>query len=448
MTVAVDELIEAKWVIPIEPYGLALEDHAIAIASGRIVALCPIDEARAKFDAAKRTVRPTHAVLPGLINLHTHAAMALMRGFADDLALEPWLKTRVWPVEQALLSYEFVLAGTRLACAEMLKGGVTCFNDMYFFPDAAARSALETGIRASLGIVVIDFPTAWGANADQYLQKGLQVRDRLAGEERISFCLAPHAPYTVGDAALREIAVLSAQLNIPIHIHLHETAGEVERSVAETGMRPVDRIAELGLVGPQLIAVHGVHFNARDIETLARGGATLAHCPASNLKLASGIAPIAQCLDAGLAVGLGTDGAASNNRLDVMAEMRLAALLAKGASGRADVYGAHAVLRSATLAGATALGQDARIGSIIPGKDADLVTFDLGGPDTQPCFDPASQLVYSAGREQVCDVWITGQAVVQMRQLVLQSARDAEAEGAASMLLWQNRVESQISPSR
>jgi 5-methylthioadenosine/S-adenosylhomocysteine deaminase len=437
----IDELIVPRWIIPIEPEGAILENHALAIQGHRIEAILPLAEAHARFAPRRVTELPTHVVTPGLVNLHTHAAMTLLRGIGDDLPLQTWLTTRIWPIEAAFLAHDFVLDGTRLACQEMLLGGITCFNDMYFFPDAAAEAALEFGMRASLGMTVIDFPTAWASDAEDYLARGLAVRDALRDEPLLSFCLAPHAPYTVADATLQRIATLSEQLEVPVHIHLHETAGEISEERGRTGQRPIDRLERLGLVGPGLIGVHCVHLEPTEIELFARRGVSIAHCPSSNLKLGSGIAPIAQCLDAGVRVGLGTDGAASNNRLDLLSEMRLAALLAKGSSQRADTFAAHEVLRAATLNGATALGLEDRIGSLKAGKDADLSAFDLGSIECQPCFNPASHLVFVAERHHVSDVWIRGKCVVQKRQLCSDPVRQGGGESASVLSLWQNRIE-------
>lgn len=437
----IDELIVPRWLIPIEPAGTVLENHAIAVHDGRIKAILPVHEARLAFEPGQETVLDTHVVTPGLVNLHTHAAMSLLRGLGDDLPLKAWLETRIWPVEQALMSYQFVLDGTRLACREMLLGGITCFNDMYFFPDAAAQAVSEMGMRASLGITIIDFPSAWASDADDYLSKGLATRDAWRDEPLLSFCLAPHAPYTVSDTSLARLVTLSEHLEIPVHIHLHETETEIAEELLRSGRRPIARIEALGLVGPQLIAVHCVHLDADEIELFARHGVTIAHCPTSNLKLGSGIAPIARCLKAGVRVGLGTDGAASNNRLDMLAELRLAALLAKGSSGRADVFTAHEVLRAATLNGAIGLGLDERIGSLEIDKEADIVAFDLGSFECQPCFDPASHLVFVADRTHVSDVWIRGKTVVRKRQFVGPAASQGGAEGASAVSLWQNRME-------
>ena len=437
---AVDELIEARWVVPVEPHGAVLEHHAIAIRDGRIAALVPTAEARMRYAPAKRTILAHHAVVPGLINAHTHAAMTLMRGIADDRCLMDWLQGSIWPIEKAELSYKFVLDGTRLACLEMLRGGTTCFADMYFFLDAAAQAASEVGIRANLGITVIDFPTAWASDLEDYLQKGLALRDQLKDEPLLSFCFAPHAPYTISDSGFERIALLSEQVGLPLQVHLHETVGEIDLGMAQHGCRPIARLERLGLVGPQLTAVHAVHLDSREIALFARNGVSIAHCPTSNLKLASGIAPIAACLEAGVRVAIGTDGAASNNRLDMPGEMRLAALLAKGSSGRAEAFPVHAVLRAATLSAAEALCLDQRIGSIVAGKEADLVAFDYSFLEAQPCFDPVSHLIFVMCRENVSDVWVRGEAVVEKRRFVNDTARNIEAFGATTLALWQNRI--------
>ena len=408
----IDLLIRPQWIIPIEPASLTLTGHALAVNNGCIVALLPDAEALQRFRPRQTIDLPGQVLLPGLVNLHTHAAMSLLRGFADDLPLMRWLTERIWPAEARHAGPDFVRAGTLLACAEMLRGGITTFNDMYFFPDAAAEAARQIGMRAALGIIVIEFPSAYAADADDYLAKGLAIRDALGGDPLLSFCLAPHAPYTVADKTFKRIATLAAQLEIPVHVHLHETRHEIEESLKQHGMRPVARLQRLGLLGPQLIAVHGVHLEAGEIDLLAHEGCNLAHCPTSNLKLASGIPPMSEVQSRGLNFGLGTDGAASNNRLDLFHEMRHAALLAKGASENAEVLDAHATLEAATLAGARALGLDGRIGSLLPGKAADLCAVRLDEWLIQPCFDPASHLVYVAGREQVSHTWVAGKLVM------------------------------------
>ena len=433
-------LIMPEWIAPVAPFEGVLTGHAVVIRDRLIEAILPRDEALRTYPEATRIERPGHLLTPGFVNLHTHAAMALMRGCGDDLPLKPWLESRIWPAEARVAGHDFVADGTLLAGYEMLMGGVTTFNDMYFFPDAAASSAGLLGMRAAIGLIVIGFPSAWASTPDDYLSKGLAVRDRLKGDSLLSFCLAPHAPYTVDDDALRQVGVLADELDLPIHIHVHETTEEISTGLHQHGMRPLARLDRLGLVTPHLIAVHAVHLDALDIALLANRGASVAHCPHSNLKLASGIAPVASLLEAGVRVGIGTDGSASNNRLDLLSEARTAALLAKGTTGRADCWPAAQVLRSMTLEGARALGLDARIGSIEAGKEADLASFDLGAIELQPVYDPISHLVYAAGREHLSDVWIQGRAVVNKRQLTSSETRNAVLAVVARASMWQNRV--------
>ncbi|TRZ94374.1 MAG: TRZ/ATZ family hydrolase [Rhodocyclaceae bacterium] len=408
----IDLLIRPQWIIPIEPAGVTLSAHSLAVNDGCIVALVPDEEALRRFRPRQTLDLPGQVVLPGLINLHTHAAMSLLRGYADDLPLMRWLSERIWPAESRHAGPDFVRAGTLLACAEMVRGGITTFNDMYFFPDAAAEAARRIGVRAVLGIIAIEFPTGYAADADDYLAKGLAVRDAVSGDPLVSFCLAPHAPYTVADKTFKNIATLAAQLEIPVHVHLHETLHEIEESLKLHGVRPLERLRRLGLLGPQLIAVHAVHLDAGEIDLLASEGCHLAHCPTSNLKLGSGIPPMPAIQARGINFGLGTDGAASNNRLDLFQEMRHAALLAKGTSQDAEALGAHTTLHAATLGGARALGLDGRIGSLRPGKAADLCAVRLDEWLVQPCFDPASHLVYVVGREQVTHTWVEGKLVM------------------------------------
>lgn len=438
MTEAIDLLLTPRWLIPIEPAGITLSDHAVAIDAGRIVAVIPAEEARQRFAPRRHVALPDHVLLPGLVNAHTHAAMTLLRGYADDMALMDWLNQRIWPAEVRHVSPQFVRDGTLLACYEMLRGGVTCFNDMYFYPDAAAQAALAAGMRAVLGIIVIEFPTDYASDADAYISKGLATRDTLREQPLISFCMAPHAPYTVSDKSFERIVTLSEQLNLPIHLHVHETRAEIDESLAKFGVRPLERLQRLGLLGPNLIAVHAVHLDVQEIEQLAEHGCTLAHCPTSNMKLASGIAPVAEAQRRGVRIALGSDGAASNNRLDVLGEMRQAALLAKVASGDATVLGAHETLRLATLNGAAALALDDRIGSIETGKEADLCAVDLAGLEIAPCYDPASHLVYAAGRDNVSHVWVAGQPRIEGGVMLQISNKDL----ACATNLWRNKLAS------
>ncbi len=432
----VDTLIEARWVIPVEPARAVLERHAVPIRDGRVLAVLPQDEAAARYLPDERVTLSEHVLLPGLVNLHTHAAMTLLRGLADDLPLMEWLQQHIWPAEQRFVTPEFVRDGTLLACAEMLRGGVTCFNDMYFFPEAAAEAVLQSGMRAALGMILVDFPTPYAADADAYLTKGLAMRDAYRDQALLSFCMAPHAPYTVSDRSLGKLLTYAEQLQVPVHVHLHETHDEVASSAAEHGCRPLARFERLGLLGPGLIAVHMVHLTAEEIALVAARNCSVAHCPSSNLKLASGFPPVAELLAHGVNVGLGTDGSASNNRLDVFQEMRTAALLAKAVSGRADAVPAWQALEMATLSGARALGLEARIGSLAPGKSADLVAVNLAGAALSPCYDPVSHLVYAAGRDDVSDVWVAGRRLVRDRGLETLDVRDLAARAAR----WSRRI--------
>jgi 5-methylthioadenosine/S-adenosylhomocysteine deaminase len=412
-----DQIISARYVVPVQPAGTVLEHHAVVVREGRIASIQPTPDALLAFPGASRVDLPTHALIPGLINLHTHAAMTLMRGLADDLPLMQWLNEHIWPAEARHVCEEFVHDGTLLACAELIRGGVTCMNDMYFFPEQSARAAVAAGMRAALGIICLEFPTAYAADAQDYLRKGLAARDAWRHEPLLSFCMAPHAPYTVSDRSFEQIATYAGELELPIHMHVHETADEIGQSLSQHGVRPLERLRRLGLLGPGLVAVHAVHLDAGEIDALARHGAHVAHCPSSNLKLASGIAPVAAFAEAGVNVGLGTDGAASNNRLDLFEEMRLAALLAKGASGKPTAVPAADALAMATLNAARALGLEREIGSIEAGKAADLTAVNLGDLERSPCYHPLSHLVYAAGREAATDVWVRGRRLLDQGRL-------------------------------
>lgn len=431
----VDLAIHARWIVPVEPAG-ALEHHALVVDGGRIVALVPSAEAGAMW-APRRTVElPTHVLLPGLVNAHAHSAMALLRGVADDLPLKSWLEDHIWPRETRHVSPEFVRDGTLVACAEMLAGGITCCSDMYFYPDASARVYEEAGMRAALGLPVLDFPTAYAPDADGYLRAGLEARDLHKHSRRLAFSLAPHAPYTVSDESFAKIVTYARQLDLPIQTHLQETRAELDDALRLTGATPLARLDRLGATGPAFVAIHAVHPGPGDVELLARQGCHVVHCPASNMKLASGAAPVASYLDAGINVALGTDSAASNNRLDLFAEMRLASLLAKVTQGDAAALPAAAVLRMATLAGAKALGLDDRIGSLVPGKEADAIAVDFSSAALAPCYDPVSHLVHAAGREHVTDVWIEGEHLVDRGRLVRLDSAAVTARAA----LWRDRI--------
>ncbi len=432
-----DTLISAPWCITMDPPGTVLEEHAVAITDGRIEAVLPQAEARDSFEPGQRVDRPGHVLLPGLINAHTHAAMALFRGFGDDLPLEAWLKTRIWPAEQQWASAEFVRDGTALAIVEMLRSGTTCFSDQYFFPEVVARTAADMQIRAVVATPVVDFPTNWAAAANEYLEKAADlVHDPYAGHPLISTAYAPHSTYSLSDESFRTLRVMADQLDVPVQIHLHETAREVRDAIADTGMRPLERLRELGLVNRSLLAVHAVHVDTAEIELMAETGVAVAHCPRSNLKLASGIAPAAALREGGVTVAVGTDGPASNNVLDMLKELEAAALVAKVSTGDAAALTARDALAMATIDGARALGIADRTGSITPGKWADLVTVDLATPNSQPVYDPVSQIVYTARAEQVADVWTSGRLRLDRGQLL-----DVDAASIVSRANeWQQQI--------
>jgi len=436
MPQSVDTLIHARWIIPVIPEQKVYENCSLAIEQGRITALIPSTEAKARFKASQEVDLRQHALIPGLINTHNHAPMTLLRGYADDRPLKAWLEQHIWPAEQRWVGPEFVADGSRHAIAEMLRSGTTTFSDQYFFPEAVAIAARESGIRAHIAFPVLDAPTPWSRHGEDALHKGLALRDDYRAHERIEVVFAPHAPYTVGDRTMERIAICSAEAQIPVQIHLHETLQEVETALAENGERPTERLLRLGLLGPQTLCVHMVATNERDIELLSTSGAHVAHCPSSNLKLASGFCPVTEMLDAGINVSLGTDGAASNNSQDLLAEANIAALLAKAVSMRATALPAHQALAMATINGARALGIEEITGSLEIGKSADIAAVDLGGLEQQPVHDPISQLIYTGGGHNVSDVWVTGRQLLKQRRL--QTLNETEVIQRAQ--LWRDRI--------
>ncbi|MDE0128533.1 MAG: TRZ/ATZ family hydrolase [Gammaproteobacteria bacterium] len=414
---APDFLFLPRWILPVEPAGAVLEDHALAVRGERIAALLPGAEARRRWPRARRVERPNHVVIPGLVNAHTHAGMTLLRGFADDIALQAWLESHIWPAEARHLSEDYVRAGTELALVEMVRSGTTCFADMYFFPDVGAEVAVDRGVRMAVGLPMVDFPNRWAADRQASLGKNAELYGRYRGEAGISFTMAPHAPYSVDDSGLALCVELAEERDLSIHIHVHETAGEIAESLQRHNCRPLARLDRLGVVNERLMAVHATQLEEGEIAVLAERGCSVVHCPQSNLKLASGFASVETLLAAGVNVALGTDSAASNNDLDMIEEMQTAALLAKGVSGNADAVSAAEALEMATLAGARALGLDGEIGSLLPGKAADFVALDLSAANSQPVYDPASQLAYSGKSSQITDVWVRGKALMEAGRL-------------------------------
>lgn len=432
----IDTLLHARWIIPVEPDDRVLENHSLAIHQGRIVAIVPTQQAEKDYTAQHTRQLQQHVLLPGLINTHTHAAMTLFRGLADDLSLMAWLHEHIWPAETRWVNSEFVHDGTQLALAEMLRGGTTCFNDMYFFPDEVARVASQAGMRAMIGLIVIDFPTAWANDADEYLNKGLQLHDRYRNDPLIRTAFAPHAPYTVSDQPLQRIQTLAEELDIPIHMHIHETADEVDRSIEQHRSRPLQRLEQLGLLTPRLLAVHMTQLEDYEITRLADAGVHVLHCPESNLKLASGFCPVQHLHQAGVNIALGTDGAASNNDLDMFGEMRTAALLAKAVAGDACAIPAATALRMATINGARALGIDDETGSLLTGKAADVIAVQLDDIEAEPLYHPLSHLVYACNRDKVSDVWISGRHLLSDRRLTTLD----EAVIRQRTRVWQQKI--------
>ncbi|WP_411564449.1 TRZ/ATZ family hydrolase [Pseudomonas shirazensis] len=428
-----DLLLVPTWLVPVEPAGVVLEGHALGLRDGLIAWLGPRELAPAALQVREL---PDCLLCPGLINAHGHAAMSLFRGLADDLPLMTWLREHIWPAEGRWVDPGFVRDGTDLAIAEQLKGGITCFADMYFYPREACEQVEQSGIRAQVAVPLLDFPIPGAATADDALHQAIELFGELRHHPRITIALGPHAPYTVGDETLEKIRVIADQLDAPLHMHIHETASEVEQAVAEHGERPLARLARLGLLGPSLQAVHMTQISDEDLALLVESNTSVIHCPESNLKLASGFCPVERLWQAGVNVAIGTDGAASNNDLDLLGETRTAALLAKAVAGSASALDAHRALRMATLNGARALGLDAQIGSLELGKAADLVAFDLSGLAQQPVHDPVSQLIYATSRDCAQHVWVAGEQLLEERRLT----RMDEAALTAMARAWGARI--------
>ena len=434
----VNTLLKPTWIIPIVPEGVVLTKHVIAIADGKIAAIVPESEA-SQFEAKEVVELLGEIVMPGFVNLHSHAAMNLLRGVGPDLSLMDWLQKKVWPLEGRLMSPEFVYEGSRLAGEEMVQSGVTCTNDHYFFTVDAASGLRESGRKCAVSAFLIGFPSAWAKTDDEYLKKAGEVIEHFRGDPMVHVTVSPHAPYTVSDDAMKKLAALSERNNLPIHIHVQETESEVSDSLKQYGMRPIERLKKLGIVNERLISVHSVHLSDSDIDTLAKAGSSVCHCPSSNLKLASGFAPVAKIMDAGINLGIGTDGVASNDKLDMLGETRLAALLAKAVAKDPTAAPVHKMLYAANMGGAKALGWDREIGSLEAGKSADLFSCLLEEITSIPVLEPAAQLLYSAGRESITHVWINGQLVVKKQQKA-ESFRGMSRTKALDIAhTWQNK---------
>ncbi|WP_458371979.1 TRZ/ATZ family hydrolase [Pseudomonas lactis] len=430
-----DLLLLPTWLVPVEPAGVVLKEHGLGIRDGCIAFIGPRDAA---LKLAAREVRELPGMLlsPGLVNAHGHAAMTLFRGLADDLPLMTWLEKHIWPAEAKWVDEAFVRDGTNLAIAEQIKGGITCFSDMYFYPKVASDCAHNSGMRAQIALPILDFPIPGASSADEAIRQGIELFGDLKHHPRIKITFGPHAPYTVCDANLEKIRVIAEELDAVIHMHVHETAFEVQQAVEQTGERPLARLARLGLLGPRFQAVHMTQISEDDLALLVESNTSVIHCPESNLKLASGFCPVERLWQAGVNVAIGTDGAASNNDLDLLGETRTAAMLAKAVAGSATALDAHRALRMATLNGARAMGLDSQIGSLEVGKAADIVAFDLSGLAQQPIYDPVSQLIYATGRDCVKHLWVAGKPLLDDRQLT----RMDEQQLTATAIAWGQRI--------
>ncbi|MGA9703034.1 TRZ/ATZ family hydrolase [Pseudomonas sp.] len=430
-----DLLLLPTWLVPVEPAGVVLKEHALGIRDGRIAFIGP-RAAGLKLSATEVRELPGMLLSPGLINAHGHAAMSLFRGLADDLPLMTWLEKHIWPAEAKWVDEAFVRDGTDLAIAEQLKGGITCFCDMYFYPKVASDCVHNSGMRTQIAIPILDFPIPGASTADEAIRQGIELFGDLKHHPRIKITFGPHAPYTVCDANLEKIRVIAEELDAAIHMHVHETAFEVQQAVEQTGERPLARLGRLGLLGPRFQAVHMTQISEDDLALLVESNTSIIHCPESNLKLASGFCPVERLWQAGVNVAIGTDGAASNNDLDLLGETRTAAMLAKAVAGSATALDAHRALRMATLNGARAMGLESEIGSLEVGKAADVVAFDLSGLAQQPIYDPVSQLIYATGRDCVKHLWVAGKQLLDDRQLT----RMDEQQLTATAIAWGQRI--------
>ena len=411
-------LLFPRLLVPVRPRLQVLEQMAVVLEGEHISAVIPRSEAEVKYETAARIELPEHVLMPGLINMHTHSAMSLLRGYADDLNLQEWLNEHIWPVEKAYLGPGFVHDGAMLAIAEMLRGGTTFFNDLYFFPEVTAAAAVDAGMRACIGLPVIDVPTIWANNENEYIDKGLDVSASWKSEPLISTAIAPHAPYSVGDAALSRIAELSGNLDLRVHMHVLESSWEISESLQHHGKATLERLDDLGLMNERLLAVHMTQLNGTDLEALSETGVNVIHCPESNLKLGNGICPVAKLLEHNVNLALGTDGAASNNNLNLLAESRSAAMLAKGYSADPCVLDAFQTLELLTINAARALGKEQQLGSVEAGKQADLCAIRLDSLQTTPMYDVVSHLIYAASSQQVSHVWVNGRMLLQDKQFL------------------------------
>lgn len=439
MSQPIDQLIHSRWLITMDSDRRVLEHHSLAIKDGKIVGICPTAEAEAKFDANECSELEQHIVFPGLVNTHGHLAMTLLRGYADDHPLQDWLNNHIWPAEAAFVSSEFVHDGSVLAMAEMIRGGTTTFSDNYFFPEAVADAAESIGMRACLYAPILNFPTAWGSGPEETIPKSCSLIEQYQNHPLIKVGFGPHAPYTVSNEAFSEIARFEAQYQCGVMVHLQETQQEVEDSLAQYQQRPTERLHSLGLMNERTQCVHMTAINETDIQILKETGSHIAHCPESNLKLASGFCPVQTLAENGINVSLGTDGAASNNDLDMLSEMRTASLLAKAVANNASALTAMESLAMATINGAKTLDIDKHTGSLELGKSADIAAVEMSALNALPMYDPVAYLAYTNCSHQVTDVWVAGERLLAAS--VLQTIDEDELRKTTAN--WQVKISSQ-----
>jgi 5-methylthioadenosine/S-adenosylhomocysteine deaminase len=438
----VDMIVRGGTIVTMDAGRRVIEDGAVAVRGGRIVAIGKRADIERGYSAREVIDATGRVVMPGLINGHTHVPMTLFRGLADDLDLNEWLTKYIFPAEAKNVSEEFVRAGTRLGLAEMIRGGTTTYCDMYYFEDAVADETARAGLRGVLGETVIDFPVADNKTHEQAMAYTERFVAKWKNDKLITPAIAPHAPYTVSEEHLRDVAAFSKRTNAPIVIHVAETRKEVEDITRDHGASPFDYLARIGFLSDRVIAAHGVHVTDEEIGLIKRFGVGVVHNPQSNMKLASGVAPVPQYLRADVALGLGTDGAASNNDLSMWEEMDTAAKLHKVATFDPKVVTALEAVEMATVRGARALHMEREIGSIEEGKRADLIVVDMDDLNQVPLYNVYSQLVYATKAADVRTVVVEGRVLMRDRKL-LTLDEDAIKRDARA---WRERIARSLAP--
>jgi len=413
-----------------------IRNGALVINNGKIEDMGDSGSISKKYSSKNIIKSKNTAVIPGLINTHTHAAMVYFRGMADDLPLKEWLEDHIWPAENKWLCHDFVSDATELACLEMLKAGITTYNDMYFFEDAASGAAKKIGMRAVLGVGIVDFPTVAGNSADEYLSKAERFIKEWKGDDLIVPCIAPHSAYACSSETLKKVKALADKYNVGIHTHVSETKWEVEEIKSKYSLSPVEHLKKIGFLDENIIAAHCVWVDEKEIDILAKYKTGVAHCIESNLKLSSGIAPVPQMLKAGLRVSLGTDGAASNNDLNILSEMSTAAKVHKAISNDPTALDAKTALLMATRWGAGALGLGNITGSLEKGKAADIAIMNLNKPHLTPLYDIYSHIVYSAHASDIETVFVNGRLVIENARLTTAD----EDEIIVKAREWRNKI--------